>query len=778
MTLEALFLRVLNMSITGGIVIIAILLIRFFLKKAPKSFSLVLWSVAAFRLVCPVSFSSVISLFRLRPLILNPAQAASPYTLNHVPPDIGVLPSLQIASGLGNIDQVHMVPLPVNPTASVNPIQIWTAIAAFVWLAGIGALLIYSLVSYLRVRRLVTHAVRLDIGTSARPGGFSAKAGAPDVYETDSIPSPFVLGFLKPRIFLPFRLGVAEREYILRHEYCHIRRRDHLVKPLAFLIASLHWFNPLVWVAFRQMGCDMEMSCDEAVLRQMGPSLRHDYSQSLLALATRRRFPVGYPLAFGESNVRQRILNVLNYRRPRFWILALSLVLCMAVILVCATNPQDTSPTGTPSSVNPANGPTTGGEPSASTQPAATVNPSTANPSTANPSATSEPNFWPELKQVLITVWHGEQLTRTLTIREDDRLKAVGNMVFTSMVKSAGGPPVNPATLKDCIRFRMYGKQGDQFVDLFPEEYYVFEKAGQAFIQYGVNGRTTPLDSERYQSFAAVAVGLTGLLDAGMELSLTLTVRSGNAQTYALPEIVESYDHKTKQIRTVPKTLPQDKAGQLNSLIISQTIDADNPFVIFVNGKRTYGTYTLYDEQYREVPFPMPSGRAPQTWIFRNTAPGRYIVRLETSIETEQATYTCQYFFEADVLYRFTAEEIEQAKGVVRAYYAALVSKDKDALLKTLTERYHQSEHLFGTGKIKLLDVRYNPDDPARVSSSGSQSPIPGVDPGNILVLRTDYQVTEPAGNGAAAPYTYKDWGMILVREGSDKPWRIANMGY
>ena len=292
MTLDGLFLQILNMSITGGYVILAIFLVRLVLQKAPKGFSYALWSVAAFRLLCPVTFSSVISLFHLKPFNMAATQIGSGPTLVYVPSEIGYMQTPQIASGIDTADWIINGALPAaNMTASVNPIQVWTTIASVVWLAGLLGLLAYGVISYLKVRRLVSSAVRLE----------------GNIYEADHIPTPFLLGFINPRIYLPFRMSESERAYILRHERHHIRRGDHFIKPLSFLLLTVHWFNPLVWVAYYLMVRDMEMSCDESVLRQMGLALKLNYSESLLSLATHQRFPIASPLAFGESNARLKI---------------------------------------------------------------------------------------------------------------------------------------------------------------------------------------------------------------------------------------------------------------------------------------------------------------------------------------------------------------------------------------------------------------------------------------------------------------------------------------
>ena len=201
---------------------------------------------------------------------------------------------------------------------------------AGVWLAGAALLLLSSLTSMLRLRRRLVGAVRLR----------------DNIYLADRIPSPFVMGLLRPRIYLPSTLKEVERGYILLHEQHHIRRRDHLAKLLAFLALCIHWFNPLVWLAFILSGRDMEMSCDEAVVRKLGEDIRADYSASLLSLSTGRRIVAGTPLAFGEGDAGGRIRNLLNWKRPQPWVLIACAAVCAGLIALCAANPESGTPAG------------------------------------------------------------------------------------------------------------------------------------------------------------------------------------------------------------------------------------------------------------------------------------------------------------------------------------------------------------------------------------------------------------------------------------------------
>ena len=310
--MSELFLTVLNMNITASYVILFVILIRLLLKKAPKFISYALWGVVAFRLLIPFSFESMFSLI--------------PRNTNAVPipQDIIYQQSPQINSGIGVVDSLVNNSLP-SPTigASVNPLQTYVEIGAYIWVLGIIALLVYSLISIFILKRQLKSAQLID----------------QNIFEAENLKTPFVLGLIKPKIYLPVGLNATERSYILLHEQTHIHRKDHIIKVLAFLTLSIHWFNPLVWIAFMLMSTDMELSCDEKVLKEMDDEIKKPYANSLLSLATRKHILNGSPLAFGEGNVRGRIKNVLNYKKPRFLIVTVSAIIVMVICFGLITNP-------------------------------------------------------------------------------------------------------------------------------------------------------------------------------------------------------------------------------------------------------------------------------------------------------------------------------------------------------------------------------------------------------------------------------------------------------
>jgi len=313
------FIAILNMSITASYVAIALIIARFFLKRTSKAFSYALWSILLFRLIFPFSFSSPFSLLGLVKQIQTGTTS-----MQYIIQDIGKMEVPTIDTGIDGMNTVINASLPAaNPSASINPIQVWILLGTLIWLIGVAVLLIYAVISYIRLKKQISMATLVK----------------DNIYETDLIHSPFVYGFLKPKIYLPINLTKQEREYILSHEQIHIERFDYLIKPVAFFVLVVYWFNPLMWLSFSLMTKDMEMSCDERVIQRMGGEGVSGYSSSLLALATYTKIPRPSPLAFGEGNVKARIKNILNYRKPTFWVMIVSTIVVMILAIILTSNP-------------------------------------------------------------------------------------------------------------------------------------------------------------------------------------------------------------------------------------------------------------------------------------------------------------------------------------------------------------------------------------------------------------------------------------------------------
>lgn len=310
--LEKLFLQVLNMSYIGGIVILFVLAARFLLKKAPKIFSYSLWAVALFRLLFPLSFESMLSL-----IPVNPEPISNDILYAHAP---------QVNTGISGVDYLANSSLPTGTIhGSINPMQIWANVGAILWVVGISVLLIYSLASLFSLKRKLKNAVY----------------DKDNIYLLSGIDTPFVLGIIRPRIYLPISLSKSEKDYILLHEQTHIRRFDHVFRIIGYLTLCIHWFNPLVWIAFFISGKDMEMSCDETVIRKLGDGVKKEYSSSLLSLATARRTLRATPLAFGEGDTKGRIRNVMNYKKPVFWVIIIAVIGIATLSFGLLSNPKN-----------------------------------------------------------------------------------------------------------------------------------------------------------------------------------------------------------------------------------------------------------------------------------------------------------------------------------------------------------------------------------------------------------------------------------------------------
>ena len=314
--MNELFLKIINMSISASWLVLAVLILRFVLKKAPKWINVLLWGIVAIRLICPFSFES--------PLSLIPSAET-------IPLNIGMDTTPTINSGISAINNA------VNPIisqsntpmagASVNPLQITIGIYEYIWIFGMIALALYTAISYWRLRRKVDTAVRYK----------------DNIFQSENVSFPFVLGIIKPRIYLPFKMNGQYLEHVVAHEQAHICRKDHWWKPLGFLLLMIHWFNPLMWLAYVLLCRDIELACDEKVIKELGNEQRGDYTQALVACSINRRMIAACPLAFGEVSVKGRVKSVMNYNKPAFWVIIISVIVCVGVAVCFLTNPKQDS---------------------------------------------------------------------------------------------------------------------------------------------------------------------------------------------------------------------------------------------------------------------------------------------------------------------------------------------------------------------------------------------------------------------------------------------------
>ena len=314
--MNELFLKIINMSISASWLILAVLILRLVLKKAPKWVNVLLWGIVAVRLAFPFSIESALSL-------IPSAETISPGIM------MDTVPSVQTGVAAINnvINPVIGSSLASAPGASANPLQIWIPILSIVWAVGVAALLLYTAVSYWRLRCKVSEAVILR----------------DNIYQSENVASPFVLGIIKPKIYLPYHMDGQDLSHVVSHEQAHIRRRDHWWKPLGFLLLTIHWFNPLMWLAYVLLCRDIELACDEKVIKELDNEQRADYAQALVVCSVNRRMIAACPLAFGEIGVKDRVKSVMNYKKPEFWIIFLAVIACVIVAVCFLTNPAGTA---------------------------------------------------------------------------------------------------------------------------------------------------------------------------------------------------------------------------------------------------------------------------------------------------------------------------------------------------------------------------------------------------------------------------------------------------
>lgn len=350
--------KVVEMSIVASIAILIVLLARMILHKAPKLFSYVLWGIVLFRLVCPVSFTAPFSIYNITMNVTssnagiqtdNDSKDSKDRESDDLNLPVNNNLDAQAQSQINNpviyhensganehsenaetlnitMNEVNPLDITVIERNDNNPEEVkkftLVNVLSIIWLWGMLALYLSSLISLAKVKRSVSASVKIKN----------------NIYISDQIDMPFCLGIISPRIYLPSTIDKGERKFIIIHEQTHICRFDHIIKLLAFVTLGIHWFNPLVWIAFILAGKDMEMSCDETVLSKIDEDIRADYSASLLSLATGRKIDIASPLAFGEGNPKQRINNIMNYKKPKVWVVVISVLVCFVVGVCLISN--------------------------------------------------------------------------------------------------------------------------------------------------------------------------------------------------------------------------------------------------------------------------------------------------------------------------------------------------------------------------------------------------------------------------------------------------------
>ncbi len=312
--MENLFLTLVNMSITATWVVLAFTVLRPLLKKVPKWVNCFLWWIVGVRLCLPFSFESIFSLI--------PATET-------IPTDIITSEAPAIDTGVGVVNNivnpVITESFTPDPSYSVNPLQVIVGVASYIWLTGLVLMVLYCVASYIILKRKVSASVHYNN----------------NIYYCDNIETPFILGVIKPKIYIPSGVNESDLQFILEHEKSHIKRKDYLIKPISFLILSVYWFNPAIWLWYILLCRDIESACDEKAIKFYDNEYKKLYSTALLNCSTQKRMIMACPVAFGETGVKQRIKSVLNYKKPAFWVVAIAIVLTTFLTIFFITNPKE-----------------------------------------------------------------------------------------------------------------------------------------------------------------------------------------------------------------------------------------------------------------------------------------------------------------------------------------------------------------------------------------------------------------------------------------------------
>ena len=311
--MEAVFIKILNMSITASWIVLAFIVARLLLKKAPKWINVLMWGLVGIRLVCPFSLESVFSLIPSAETVPNGILYTDTPTIHS---GVAVFNSV--------VNPIILESLAPTVGASVNPMQVITFIASIIWIMGIAVMLIYTAVSYLRIHKKVREAIPYQ----------------ENIWLCDHVHTPFILGVIRPRIFLPSAMSEQDMKYVIAHEKAHLKRHDHWWKPLGFILLTIYWFHPILWIAYILLCRDIELACDEKVIRDMGTENKRLYSDALINCSVPRRMITACPLAFGEVGVKERVKTVMNYKKPAFWVVIVAVIACVVVAVCFLTNPK------------------------------------------------------------------------------------------------------------------------------------------------------------------------------------------------------------------------------------------------------------------------------------------------------------------------------------------------------------------------------------------------------------------------------------------------------
>lgn len=577
--LSEVFLKIINMSISASWLVLAVLLLRLVLKKAPKWVSVLLWGFVAVRLICPFSIESMLSL-------IPSAETVSPEIMMDWTPEI--------STGIGSVDTV-INPIITKtfapqPLASANPLQILIPVAAIVWLAGTAAMLLYTAVSYFLLRKKVATAVLLRN----------------NIYQSENVASPFVLGIIKPKIYLPFHMDGQNLEHVIAHEQAHILRKDHWWKPLGFLILALHWFNPLLWLGYVLLCRDIELACDEKVISKMDNASKADYTQALVACSVNRRSIAACPLAFGEVGVKERVKSVMHYKKPAFWIIIAAVVTCIVVAVCFLTNPKDISSGTIPDihshtyvveEVTYEDGMYSFTVVAGENSPIYAINEEMV---LASLNQDGEESTWEQLGKLEETTLTKESF--------DDLFKTSGLGKEKENAKS-----IRKNTVK---AWRLSRKQEVLY-------YVLQQKNGDLYLAYGYQAPDQSADPGSFEEHIRWL----------FKLSIDTSGMSGM--------VAKSGDDTIPMVSFPKGTMIKDYVGSVYWLTINPGEDELAPFTVWRDGEEVHGIYTAYDaETFEPIKHFIPSGLAAQTYLFQNADPTRgYIVLATFSTQPNAQIY-------------------------------------------------------------------------------------------------------------------------------------------
>jgi beta-lactamase regulating signal transducer with metallopeptidase domain len=568
--MNELFLKIINMSISASWLVLAVLLLRLLFKKAPKWVNVLLWGIVAVRLVCPFSFESALSL-------IPSAETISPTIMMDQTPSVHT--GIPVINSV--INPVIGESFAPAPGASANPLQIWIPILGTIWIIGVAVLLLYTAVSYWRLRGKVSEAVILR----------------DNIYQSENVGSPFVLGIIKPKVYLPYKMDEQDLGHVVAHEQAHIRRRDHWWKPLGFLLLTIHWFNPLMWLAYVLLCRDIELACDEKVIKELGNEQRADYTQALVACSVNRRMIAACPLAFGEVGVKERVKSVMNYRKPAFWIVLLAVITCMVVAVCFLTNPRNDDSDVLPLIHSHSYGvvevtyETSGMSFSMVAQQNTPVYAITDSMQLMSKDEHSSDNEW-----IVLGTLEETKLTKETF---DELFFSKGNWFGKETASTIRKNTANAWTL-------IYNQ------DVL---YYVLQqKNGEVYLAYGYYDYSEKDDPDSDDT------NIRWLFKLAYDLNEDTGIVATSGEN-VIPVVV------------FPVGTPlSDMKDSVQWLDIAPGPDDTVPFTILCDGKEQYGWYSIYDAETMEsLDFMRPSGLSPQTYLFQNAKYGHdYIVTLHS----------------------------------------------------------------------------------------------------------------------------------------------------